>query len=78
MEKLLFVIGLIALMSCDKEVPGYCWQCNKEIFADHAYSSHITIICDKTEKEIYEYEKMQSREIESQSMVIVMTCKLID
>ena len=74
MKKLLFVIGLVLLFSCEKQ-PEECWQCNKEIFNDIGYSSSVTIICDKTEDEIREFEEQQSREITLQNTVVIMTCK---
>ena len=74
MKKLLFIIGLAALLSCEKQ-PEECWQCKKDIFSDIGYSSKVSIICDKTENEIRDFEQTQSREFESQSTVVVMTCK---
>lgn len=74
MKKLLFIIGLIALFSCEKQ-PEECWQCKKDIFTDIGYSSSVTIICDKTEDEIRDFEKIQTREFSGQGTVIVMTCK---
>lgn len=74
MKKLLFVIGLIALLSCEKQ-PEECWQCKKDIFTDIGYSSNVTVICEKTEDEIRAFESQQSRELPTQSTVIVMTCK---
>ena len=72
MKKLLFVIALVALFSCEKE-PIYCWQCNKEIFTDRTYSSHVTMTCDKTESEIRDFEKSGTRDLNGASIVI--TCK---
>lgn len=72
MKKLLFVIALIALFSCEKET--YCWQCKKDIFAPGAYSSTVQVICNKTEDEIRAFEKQQTRDLLDASAI--MTCKL--
>ena len=73
MKKLLFILSLIALMSCEKP-PEYCWQCNKERFAPNAYASTVQIICDKTEDEIRDFEKQQTRDLSG--VTVVMTCRL--
>jgi len=71
MKKLLFFIGLALLFSCEKE-PRYCWQCNKEIFADNAYASHVDITCDKTESDIRAYEDDESSSTDRTA--VIMSC----
>ena len=75
MKKLLFVLSMIALFSCEKE-PTYCWQCNKEIFAENAYSSSVSIVCDMSEDEARAYERSVTKELGAAA--IVMTCRLYE
>jgi hypothetical protein len=72
MKKLLFILSVIVLMSCEKPPQTYCWRCNKEVYAPHSYNSHILIICDKTPDEIRKYEDVQTTTVGDAS--IIMTC----
>ena len=52
MKKLLLLIGIVFLMSCEKE---QCWKCAW----DTGYTKHMTI-CNKSESEIVQYEREMS------------------
>lgn len=69
MKKLLFIIGLIALLSCEKE-EAYCWQCNQETHTSRSYSSRIFDVCDYTEAQIREYEVEKTKDFGTTTVVV--------
>lgn len=68
MKKLLFLILIVFLFSCEKQESTYCWQCevvsayyptDRYIYPSSSTTNTI-IKCDMTEKEIILYEKEQT------------------
>ena len=69
MKKLLFVITLVALFSCEKE-PIYCWQCNQETNTTRGYYSRVFDICDYTESQIRDYEIQKTKDFGTTTVVV--------
>jgi len=77
MKKLIFtLITLFALTSCGKE---YCWKCtvtSKRPISNSTYDSTkiTTVVCDKTQNEIEDYEESgQTTTITSNGIPVVTT-----
>ena len=68
MKKLLLFIGLLFLLSCEKEEATFCWECETTTtYSATGYipkvETNMALICDKTYDEIYNYERSGSSTI---------------
>ena len=70
MKKLLFIIAIIALFSCEKEDPVYCWQCNQETHTTRGYYSRVFDVCDYTESQIRDYEIEKTKDFGGTAVVV--------
>ena len=58
MKKLLFLVGILFLLSCTKDET--CWYCSREVFVPNGYYSVMLEVCGMTEKEARQFERDNS------------------
>lgn len=86
MKKLLFLILIMFLFSCEKDKDTSCWQCEIKV-SYKSFHYNVTIKekimeierCDLSEKEIKDYEKANNKiditHIVDHDAIILLECK---
>jgi hypothetical protein len=80
MKKLLFLLFVLFLFSCEKEEPLFCWQCKTVVIDFNSGQSILDNwnqkICNRPESEIRRFERDQNYIVDD--MRIVTYCKVVN